>query len=92
MSFKGLPNVPKSSLDIDSIVRQPTPEARFQISCAPGALTLAGSNEGETIERVQVSGVRPSRFAREQVSVLRKRNRVLTPEHCSRAKREGLTT
>ena len=36
---------------------------------------------GETRERFQVPVVRPSRFAREQLSVLRKRNRILTPEH-----------
>ena len=40
----------------------------LQVSRAPGALTLAGSNRGETSERVQVSGVSSG-----------KRNRALTP-------------
>ncbi len=39
----------------------------FQVSKAPGALRLAGSNRDETIERFRVSGVSSSR--------------ALTPEH-----------
>ena len=41
-----------------TIARKPAPKAKFQVSPAPGALRLAGSNRDETIERVQVSGVR----------------------------------
>ena len=38
----------QNSLDIDSIARNPAPEAKFQVSQAPGALRLAGSNRDET--------------------------------------------
>ncbi len=38
----------QNSLDIDSIARKPAPKAKFQVSRAPGALTLSGSNRAET--------------------------------------------
>ncbi len=43
--------VQQNSLDIDSIARKPVLEAKFQVSQAPGALRLAGSNRSETSGR-----------------------------------------